>query len=63
MRNGKSWEEKFPPRDLERAELEAFAAASQVHTLSGVAEEACMASGVLEAIGRSPKPGHTVTLG
>jgi len=63
MRDGKSHEQKFPPRNLERAELEAFAAAiAGTHPVPVSAEEAVHGVGVLEAIGRSAETGHTVTL-
>jgi predicted dehydrogenase len=63
MRDGKSQERKFPPRDLERAELEAFAAAiTGTHTYPVSAEEAVHGVAVLEAIGRSAETGRTVTI-
>jgi len=63
LRDGKSQEQKFPPRDLERAELEAFAAAiADTRTFPVSAEEAVHGIGVLEAIGRSAETGRTVTI-
>jgi predicted dehydrogenase len=63
MRDGKSREEKFPPRDIERAELEAFAEAiTGTRPFPVSAEEAVHGVGVLEAIGRSAETGRTVTL-
>jgi predicted dehydrogenase len=63
MRDGQSQEQKFPPRDLERAELDAFAAAiAGTHTFPVSAEDAVHGVGVLEAIGRSAETGHTVTI-
>lgn len=63
MRDGKAEEWKFPPRDLERAELEAFAAAitgAEPYPVS--ADEAVHGVAVLEAIGRAAQTGQTVTV-
>ena len=62
-RDGKTEEQKFPRRDLEHAELEAFAAAITGGVAFPVpADEAVHGVAVLEAIGESAETGRTIAI-